>query len=267
MFNIVIIVLIVLNVGLSILGLSYKFRQKLGKKIGQSRSDSWVSIAQAVTLALIFRSVIASPYKIPSGSMIPSLKIGDFIFVSKLSYGFKLPFSNYNLAKFSEPKRGEVIVFVEPVKKELDYIKRVVGIPGDTIELKNDKLYINDKLMERKEVHDPSYLYDYPSPPIREAATVYSENLMGHEHIMMEFSRIAENFGPVTVPPDHLFMMGDNRDNSGDSRVWGFLPMSNVRGRALFIWLSLDSVHPYVRFSDSFVIPSIRFRRFGDKVI
>lgn len=233
----------------------------------ESKKESLKSILFAVFLALVFRSSIASPYKIPSGSMIPSLKIGDFIFVSKLSYGLKIPFTNKNMINFSKPKRGEVIVFVEPREQKVDYIKRVIGVAGDKIELKNDKLYINDKLQERHEVHDEKYLYDYPSMPIRDAATVYKENLDGTEHTMMEFSRIAENFGPVVVPPGHLFMMGDNRDNSGDSRVWGYLPIRNVRGRALFIWLSLDSVNPWLRISDSIVIPSIRFHRLGHKVI
>lgn len=233
----------------------------------KERIESFKSILMAVFLALIFRSSIASPYKIPSGSMIPTLKIGDFIFVSKLSYGLKIPFTNKNIINFSQPKRGDVIVFVEPREQKLDYIKRVVGTPGDKIELKNDKLYINDKLAERHEVKDEKYLYDYPSAPIRDAATVYEENIDGKEHTMMEFSRIAENFGPVTVPPGHLFMMGDNRDNSGDSRVWGYLPIRNVRGRALFIWLSLDSVNPLIRITDNFAIPSLRIRRFGNKVI
>lgn len=236
-------------------------------KVKKESKESFKSILLAIFLALIFRSSIASPYKIPSGSMIPTLKIGDFIFVSKLSYGIKVPFTNHNFINFSGPKRGDVVVFIEPRQRQLDYIKRVVGVAGDKVELKNDRLYINDKLMERKEISDPSYLNDYPSAPIRDAATVYMENLDGVNHTMMEFSRLTENFGPETVPPGHLFMMGDNRDNSGDSRVFGFLPVTNVRGRALFIWLSLDSVNPLVRFSDSFAIPSIRLKRFGKTVI
>ncbi len=232
----------------------------------QTKRESFTSILIAVFLALIFRSSIASPYKIPSGSMIPTLKVGDFIFVSKLSYGLKIPFTNKNLFDFSPPKRGEVIVFIEPQKKELDFIKRVVGVAGDKIELKNDKLYINDKLAERQPYSNDKLIADFPSP-MKEAASLYNENIDGKKHLVMKFGRIAENFGPVTVPAGNLFMMGDNRDSSADSRVWGFLPLENVRGRAMFIWLSLDSVNPYMRFSDDFVIPSIRFRRFGDKVI
>ena len=233
----------------------------------ETKTESLKSILLAIFLALVFRSSIASPYKIPSGSMIPTLKIGDFIFVSKLSYGIKVPFTNYNIVNFSPPERGDVIVFIEPRQRKLDYIKRVIGVPGDKIEIKNDRLYVNGKMMDRKEFNDPSLLSDYPQPAVRDAATVYKENLEGVEHIIMEFSRLAENFQEVTVPAGHLFMMGDNRDNSGDSRVFGFLPISNVRGRAMFIWLSLDSVNPWIRFSDNFAIPSIRFKRFGRPVI
>ena len=229
--------------------------------------ESFTSIGIAILLALIFRSSVASPYKIPSASMVPTLKVGDFIFVSKMSYGLKLPFTNYNLIQFSPPKRGDVVVFIEPRHRELDYIKRVVGVPGDQIELKNDKLYINDQLVKREEFEDSSLLRDYPTPHIRDVATTYKEEINGKSITMMEISPITENFGPVTVPEGHLFMMGDNRDNSGDSRMWGFLPMENVRGRALFIWLSLNSTQPMIRFSDSFAIPSIRLHRFGRKVI
>lgn len=245
---------------------SRKQRQRVMFK--KETKESFKSILIAIFLALIFRSSIASPYKIPSGSMIPTLKIGDFIFVSKLSYGIKIPFTNKEFVHFSDPQKGDVVVFIEPVHHELDYIKRVVGVPGDVIELKNDVLFINGKEQERTKIKDTEkILNDYPSAHIRDAATVFEENLSGHKHTMMEFSRISENFGPVTVPADHLFMMGDNRDNSGDSRVWGFLPISNVRGRAMFIWLSLDSVNPYLRITDNIAIPSIRFRRFGSQVI
>jgi len=253
----------------------FKFfrKNKDSQQPKQKKSESFKSILWAIFLALVFRSSVASPYKIPSGSMIPTLKIGDFIFVSKLSYGIKVPFTNYNFVKFSPPKRGDVVVFVEPRERQLDYIKRVVGVAGDKIELKNDKLYVNDKLMERVEFQDPTMLEDYPSAHIRDAATLYKENIDGVEHTMMEFSRLAENFGPVVVPPDSLFMMGDNRDNSGDSRVWGFLPVNYVRGKAKFIWLSLDSVHPYFFFGFTIpylgwdCLPAIRFNRFGKTVI
>lgn len=225
------------------------------------------SIMLAVLLALVFRSVIASPYKIPSGSMIPTLKIGDFIFVSKFSYGIKIPFTNKNMINFDGPKRGDVIVFIEPEKGELDFIKRVIGLPGDKIEVKEDVLFINDKSVDLKEDLNKDVLYDHPYPTIETMARLYTETFPeGNSHTIMEFKPRVEDFGPYVVPQGHYFMMGDNRDSSSDSRFWGFLPQKNIRGRAIFIWLSLDSVNPYFRVSNKFVIPSIRFHRFGKLV-
>lgn len=226
------------------------------------------SIGIAILLALIFRCSVASPYKIPSSSMIPTLKIGDFIFVSKLSYGLKLPFTNYNIVDFDDPKRGDVVVFIEPKEEKLDFIKRVVGLPGDVIEIKDDLLYINDKPVERIEQSNKDILDDYPYPPIRQMARLYTEKYPeGHSHTIMEYKPVDENFGPFEVPMGHFFVMGDNRDNSGDSRFWGYLPRKNIRGRALFIWLSLDNVNPYLTITPKFKIPSIRFSRIGQKVI
>lgn len=225
------------------------------------------SISIAIVLALIFRSVIASPYKIPSGSMIPSLKIGDFIFVSKFSYGIKIPFTNKNIIDFSGPERGDVIVFIEPIKRDVDFIKRVVGLPGDEIEIKNDILFINGKESTRTELPNKDLLYDHPFPTIQNMAKLYNEEFPeGHTHTVMEFKPRDENFGPYNVPQGHYFMMGDNRDSSSDSRFWGFLPRENIRGKAKFIWLSLDRVNPYFSFNKNFIIPSIRFHRFGKKV-
>lgn len=225
------------------------------------------SITIAIVLALIFRSVIASPYKIPSGSMIPTLKIGDFIFVSKFSYGLKIPFTNKNFIDFDGPERGDIVVFVEPERERVDFIKRVIGLPGDTIEVKKDILFINGQEVPRVEMTNKDILYDHPFPTIQSMAKLYTETLPeGNTHTVMEFKPRVEDFGPYTVPQGHYFMMGDNRDSSSDSRFWGFLPRENIRGRAQFIWLSLDRVNPYYAFGKKFVIPSIRFHRFGKSV-
>lgn len=272
MFDFIVTIFVVVNILLVICGFNKRLKKILIKMIGEKNAVSYISIAQAILLALIFRSSIASPYKIPSGSMIPTLKIGDFIFVSKLSYGIKVPFTNHNFINFSQPKRGDVIVFIEPKEEKVDFIKRVVGVPGDKIELKNDKLFINDQPAEREVYSDPEVVADLPSP-MKEASTVYKEKIDGKDHFAMEILKIAENFGPVTVPAGKLFMMGDNRDNSQDSRYWGYLPIENVRGRALFIWLSLDSYNPYFKFGFTIpflnwdCLPSLRFHRLGHKVI
>ncbi len=218
--------------------------------------DSIKTILIAVFVALVFRYSVAAPYKIPTGSMIPTLKIGDFIFVSKLSYGIKLPFTNYNIITHDTPKRGEVIVFVYPENKDLDFIKRVVGVAGDEVELRNDLLFINGKLMPRVREDDRSPVEDVTPASVREAAQLYTEDLDGKKHLVMELFPFPENYGPVKVPKGHLLVMGDNRDNSKDGRVWGFLPVENVRGRALFVWLSLDTERWRVRWN-----------RFGKKVL
>ncbi len=228
--------------------------------------DSIKTMLLAVFVALIFRYSVAAPYKIPTGSMIPTLKIGDFIFVSKLSYGIKLPFTNYNLFNITQPKRGDVVVFIYPENRSLDFIKRVVAVSGDTIEIKEGILYINHRLVERLPMADKSILSDFTPSLYREAARLYIEKLDERQHLMMEIYP-PSYFGPVTVPADQVFVMGDNRDNSRDSRVWGFLPVKNVRGRALFVWLSLDMEHPYFSLSSYLSIPKIRWERFGMKIM
>lgn len=228
--------------------------------------DSTKTILIAVFIALVFRYSVASPYKIPTGSMIPTLKVGDFIFVSKLSYGIKLPFTNYNLITYDQPKRGDVAVFIYPEDPKLDFIKRIVAVAGDKLELRDDVLFINDQPMARKPIPNKDIISDLSPWNYREAALLFEENLTGKNHLVMELMPVGSNFGPTIVPKDHVFAMGDNRDNSRDSRFWGFLPIKNIRGRALFIWLSLDSDHPYFSLTDKIYLPSVRWRRFGSRI-
>jgi signal peptidase I len=218
--------------------------------------DSFKTIFVAVFVALIFRYSVAAPYKIPTGSMIPTLKIGDFIFVSKLSYGIKIPFTNKNIVTHHQPKRGDVIVFIYPEDPSLDFIKRVVGTEGDRVEIRDDILYINDKEQPRTPIPDRTLVNDLSPASLQQASRLYREQLDSKEHLVMELFPFPENYGPVTVPKDHVLVMGDNRDNSRDGRVWGTLPIANIRGRALFVWLSIDSEHW-----------RIRWERFGMKII
>lgn len=217
--------------------------------------DSFKTVIIAVFVALVFRFSVAAPYKIPSGSMIPTLKIGDFIFVSKLSYAVKLPFTNYNLITHSAPTRGDVVVFVYPENEDMDFIKRIIGVENDKVEIRDDVLYVNDIAITRKEVSDRSILSDQ-SFFLREGTELYEEDLGGKKHLLIESNPTREHFGPVRVPPGHVLVMGDNRDNSKDGRVWGFLDVKKIRGRALFIWLSIDTENW-----------RIRWRRFGDKIV
>lgn len=213
--------------------------------------ENLTSLALALLIVFMIRSSVVEAFKIPSGSMIPTLLIGDHIFVNKFAYGLKIPFSDWftdhpiYLIKRDLPKRGDIVVFLFPKDESYHYIKRVIGVPGDKIELKNKVLYVNDHVADRqplptdqqetilKSLDDPKY-----SPRNIE---VYHEKLDQVDHLMMidKNNFMAESFGPIQVPPDSLFVMGDNRDFSNDSRFWGFVPMKNVKGKAMVIWLSL----------------------------
>ena len=181
------------------------------------------AIILAVILALFIRTFVVQAFKIPSGSMLPTLQIGDHILVAKSIYGVRLPVINKIIIPVSTPKRGDVVVFVYPVDPTKDFIKRVIGLPGDKVEIRHKKLYINDK-----EAEDSHGFFDDPQ--------VYP---------LMVAPR--DDFGPVTVPEKQLFVMGDNRDHSYDSRFWGFVDMDAVRGKALLIYWSWDSERHWPR--------------------
>ena len=163
----------------------------------------------AIVLALFIRTFVVQAFKIPSGSMEPTLLVGDHILVNKFIYGVKIPYLRKTLIPIREPKREDVIVFIYPVDKSKDFIKRVIGLPGEKIEIIGKQIYINGKLYS-----DP---YGYHTGPHRSRST---------------------RFGPVIVPPNHLFVMGDNRDHSYDSRYWGFVPLESVKGKAFIIYWS-----------------------------
>ena len=186
----------------------------------KNKALEWIkSLLVALILALFIRTFIVQAYKIPSGSMIPTLLVGDYILVNKLAYGIKNPFKNDFLYFRRLPKRQEVVVFTYPLNKKLDFIKRVIGLPGDTVEIVNKKVYVNGKLLK-----EPYVRFTDP--------TIYPRDVSPRD-----------NFGPVKVPPGHLFVLGDNRDESYDSRFWGFVPISNLKGRAVIIYFSWDPVH------------------------
>ena len=213
-----------------------------------------ISFFPVILIVFFLRSFLVEPFKIPSSSMVPTLLVGDFILVNKFTYGVRLPVINKKIIQINNPERGDVMVFRYPEDPSLDYIKRVVGVPGDTIEYRNKRLTINGTQVPVRQIDD------YLSKERMQFSRRYVETLGGVEHeILLDddapavtapsraFSfagNCTYNSGAMacTVPAGHYFMMGDNRDNSSDSRVWGFVPDENIVGKAFFIWLNLGDL-------------------------
>ncbi len=203
------------------------------------------SFFPVILAVLVLRSFIVEPFRIPSDSMVPTLLNGDFILVNKFSYGLRLPVLNTRFFGGSPPARGEVVVFRYPRDPAVAYIKRVVGLPGDRLEYRNQQLFINGQ---------PAPLTPLPADPARPGYQQFAEQLgqVSHRIQMLTDGRWPglqlqqDSQGSVAweyqVPDGHYFMMGDNRDNSSDSRVWGPLPEGNLIGKAFFIWMNLDCI-------------------------
>ena len=195
----------------------------------QKRKSTFREYAEAIivalALALFIRTFVVQAFKIPSGSMEPTLEIGDHILVNKFIYGVKIPFTSIQIFPLEKPKRGDVIVFIYPLDPSKDFIKRVVAVEEDTVKIINKKLYLNGV-----QVPDPHGVYTDESS--------FSGEVQKRD-----------NFGPVTVPKGTLFVLGDNRDRSLDSRFWGYVPLAEVRGRAFIIYWSWDSQGTTVRWS------------------
>lgn len=239
-------------------------------------TEGWGSLGLAVFIALFIRWAFIEAYVIPSGSMLPSLLIHDHIFVNKLTYGVRVPFSEKWLVKFNEPQKGDVVVFKYPQDMSTFFIKRVVGEPGDKIYYENGVLYINDKAVERDVpgafasdmdwLRDEDFQRDGKYTDSKSNYTHFEENLEGRKHsILIEKGKLFEQFGPDVVPEGHLFVMGDNRNNSLDSRYWKFLPKQNILGRAMFVWLSCEETLPGIPFPICNPL-TIRWTRFFHQV-
>ncbi|MDX1668666.1 MAG: signal peptidase I [Limnobacter sp.] len=210
------------------------------------------SFFPVILFVFVLRSFVIEPFKIPSGSMVPTLLVGDLILVNKFTYGIRLPIIDKKIIELNDPKKGDVMVFRYPVNPSLDYIKRVVGVGGDLVEYRDKKLYINGKLQPQTK------LPDYYDPRELEYFLQYKETLAGKDHRILN-SEDAPGFivgldrfpykencsYDVTgfrckVPENHYFMMGDNRDNSSDSRVWGFVSDDEVVGKAFLVWMNFS---------------------------
>ena len=184
-----------------------------------------------IAAVFLLRSFLVEPFRIPSGSMIPTLRVGDFILVNRFAYGLRCPIGDCKLLALGEPKRGDVVVFRYPVDPRQDFIKRVVGLPGDTVRYVNKQLTINGELAPQETLGRFGDRLDIE----------FIETLSGVPHHMLtNADRPTQDF-EFTVPEGQYFMMGDNRDGSSDSRFWGTVPAAYLKGRAFFVWMSWDS--------------------------
>ena len=187
-------------------------------------------------LVFVIRTFIVEPFKIPSGSMMPTLIAGDFIAVNKFSYGLRLPVFNKLIFETGSPQRGDVFVFHYPKDPSIDYIKRVIGLPGDNIRYENKKLFVND--VEVSQTYTNIYKYSLKQD-IEVSAKEYVEDHGDYSHSILIHDIPSESV-EFAVPDGHYFAMGDNRDNSSDSRVWGFVPDELLVGKAFMIWLNFS---------------------------
>lgn len=212
-----------------------------------------------ILIVFLLRSFLVEPFRIPSGSMLPSLYIGDFILVNKFSYGIRLPVINRKVIDVASPKRGDVVVFRFPHDTSINYIKRVVGVPGDRVVYKGKVLYINGQVMPQSDErpYRSSTLGELYGDVVRA-----SEELNGVKHDILKMDRPDPDGIDRIVPPGHYFVMGDNRDQSNDSRFWGFVPDENLVGRAFLIWFSWDLADR----SDKWFWQRILWERIGNTI-
>lgn len=190
-------------------------REKSSRVLFQEYSEAFVI---AVILAIVIRAFFVQAFKIPSSSMEPTLLVGDHILVNKFIYGVRIPFTDARWPRFESPAHGDVIVFIYPVDRSKDFIKRVVGVSGDTVEIQDKRVFVNGKPPDEPYAHHFSNIIEPLGANPR------------------------DNLPPVTVPEGHLFVMGDNRDFSHDSRFWGFVPMEDVKGKAFIIYYSAQNL-------------------------
>ncbi|GAB4117261.1 MAG: signal peptidase I [Sideroxydans sp.] len=257
-FALILFVLLVLTGAIWLLD-KFMLRQR---RVPADKQPWWVeysiSFFPVILAVFVLRSFVVEPFKIPSGSMIPTLHVGDFILVNRYTYGLRLPIVNKKFIEVNQPQRGDVMVFHYPNDPSVDYIKRVIGLPGDEIIYRDKKLWLNGKLQVAARDGD----YNYVESGLNFVHTErYRENLDGREHPILinperaqihlngverfpqfEQCRYSEREMRCIVPAGQYFMMGDNRDNSRDSRYWGFVPDELVVGKAFLIWMNFDEL-------------------------
>jgi len=218
------------------------------------------SVFPVILAVLLFRTFLLEPFRIPSGSMMPTLLVGDFVLVNKFAYGLRLPVTNTKILDIGEPQRGDIAVFRYPLNPKEDYIKRIIGVPGDTIKVVGEDVSINGRPVPQTLVGEyrgtDKISIQMEENPNVSPVQLYTEELGGGTHSTLHF-RYVEAYNCIgsggtptahdgcewKVPQGYYFAMGDNRDNSADSRFWGFVPEQNLAGKAFFIWFSLADWH------------------------
>lgn len=217
---------------------------KAKKEPTSGSRDLFRTFIWSIVALVIIRSFIFESFKIPTSSMVPTLHIGDHIFVSKFDYGLNLLFTKIELIRWSQPKRGDVIVFLNPRDESVHYVKRVIAIPGDKLEIRGREIFINEKKLVLQPVKDPLSLNEvFSGEPA--SGEIFAETIDGKSHWVRFLPAEEAGFQGMkqieTVPPDKFFVVGDNRDQSYDSRSWGFVSRENIKGKARMIWLSLPN--------------------------
>lgn len=212
------------------------------------------SFFPVLLIVLLIRSFIVQPYKVPTGSLEPTILPGDFILVNQFAYGLRLPVLNNKIVKIGEPKTGDIALFRYPTDPSINFVKRIIGLPGDHVVYKNKQLTINDQAIAQEYLGmDLDQEYNIPFP-----VTVKQEDLNQVKHKIFVNDQTNSELHDVDliVPQGHYFVMGDNRDNSNDSRYWGFVPEENLIGKGFLIWFSWDSQHK-----------TVRWHRIGNKIV
>jgi signal peptidase I len=203
------------------------------------RSRQWEfvrSLLVAVAIFLVLRTFVIEAFRIPSGSMENTLLIGDFLFVNKALYGAEIPFTGVRLPQVRDPRRNDLVIFKSPEEPRLTVVKRVVGMPGDTLRMEDNRLVVNGVAAEEPFVIRTDPLRDHEDPKMR----AWQGRYLAPDRDPASYRPTLKNWGPIVVPADSFFVMGDNRDNSYDSRYWGFLGRNRIRGRPLIIYYSFD---------------------------
>ena len=210
--------------------------RRSAKKSASENARDWIkSILIALVIWFVVRSVLVEAFRIPSGSMENTLLIGDFLFVNKALYGAEIPIVHRRLPAIREPERFDIVIFYSPEDPGVNVVKRVIGLPGDTLSMVDGDLHLNGAELEEPHATKMSARYDPEDPRMREWQV---RHLVGQDP--QSYRPSLRNWGPIAVPPDSFFVMGDNRDNSYDSRYWGFLGRDRIAGRPLFIYYSFD---------------------------